>query len=409
MKMRDFAKAKEKHESMKEAAEALRQAGVTDEGEEVWRSIIGDFVKTPPAQGSLAWHVDIEMPIDIVPTVRAHSEIAAAYAYCCMVGAMLKHPNDPKMAAELGWKAVLERRAMANKLEEGYGCDKSPSWELARELSGARDASAVEAIAKMAGQMFHAMSGLRKAPTFDPQEVEGVEQGGEPERLLAQELVQLVDPALEDQAAIKILEKRAAQYKMRGERSANRGPLVIALDESGSMHDDGEGDRNTWAKAAAVALARVAHDGGRMVSVVHFASSTATTRCAPGDHQALLNMSRHFLSGGTSIALALTVAADEVEQLRLEGHVGADIVIVTDGEDRNNQGIDKVLALTQAKGTRLWTVAVECSIPNTSPLVRRASHVVRVGATKRADLVAGLKQAAMQNTPSTAGVGGMLN
>lgn len=405
--MRTFTKAKEKHESMKEAAEALKQAGIADEGEGAWRSITGDLKS--PVSGSFEWHVDIEMPIELVPTVRVHSEIAAAYAYCCMAGALLKYPGDFKVAAAEGWRAVLERKAQANKLEEGYGCDKSPSWELARELSGARDASVVEEIAKMAGQMYHAMAGLRQAPTRDPHEVEGVELGGEPERLLAQEIAELVDPTLEDQAAIRILEKRATQYKMRGEKPAGRGPLVIALDESGSMHDDGEGDRNTWAKAAAVALARVAHEGERMVSVVHFASSTVTTRCPPGDHKALLHMSRHFLSGGTSIALALATAAEEVEQLRQEGHVGADIVIVTDGEDGNYSGIERVLSFTQAKGTRLWTVAIECAIPAQSPLVRRASHVVRVGATKRADLVAGLRQAAMQNAPATAGSHGMLN
>lgn len=393
--MRKFGKAKEKHASMAEAAEALRIAGIADELEPVWQSITGEL-KNPP-QGTFAWHVDIEMPLELVPTVRVNSEIAAAYAYCCMAGAFLNDQSDLKAAAVEGWNAVLERRKMANLLEEGYGCDKSPSWELARELAGARDASVVEEIARMAGQMYNAMAGLRHAPTKDPQSVQGVERGGEPERLLAQEIAELVDPTLQDQAAIRILEKNANQYRMRGEKPAGRGPLVIAVDESGSMHDDGEGDRNTWAKAAALALARVAHEGGRMVSVVHFASSTVTTRCPPGEHRALLHMSRHFLSGGTSIALALKDAAEEVEALRLEGHEGADIVIVTDGEDHNYPGIDMVLGLTQAKGTRLWTVAIECQIPQQSPLVRRASHVVRVGATKRADLVAGLKQAAMQN------------
>jgi len=404
-KIRTFKQAKENHASVKETAEALQKEGVADELANVWEVIAGRLRE--PTPGTFEWHVDVEMPLDLVATCRVHSEIATAYAYSACCAAYMKNQKDFAAAAREGWRYVMERKNLANNVEEGYGCDKGPSWETARELNGAPDVQKVEYIARMAGQMYKSMQGLRKAPSTDPHEVDGVEQGGEPERLLASELAQLVDPTLTDQAAIRILEKRAPQYKMRGDQKASRGPLVIALDESGSMHDDSECGRNTFAKAAAVALARIAHEGGRMVAIVHFGDSAVVSRCAPGDHKALLDMSRHFLSGGTDIALALTKAAEEVEGLRQEGHVGADIVIVTDGEDGNYPGIDKVLSYTQARGTRLWTVAIECVIPPQSPLNARASELIRVGGTKRADQVASLRAAAQAQVP--AGAGGMLN
>lgn len=52
----------------------------------------------------------------------------------------------------------------------------------------------------------------------------------------------------------RIASRRATQYAIRGDTKTSRSLLVIALDESGSMH----AQRNEWAKATAVALCRFA-------------------------------------------------------------------------------------------------------------------------------------------------------
>ncbi len=128
--------------------------------------------------------------------------------------------------------------------------------------------------------------------------------------------------------------------------------------------------------------------------VVHFGSATAVSPLVPGDSMAILNMTRHFLSGGTDIAKALSVGAREVGNLAQQGYVGADIVLITDGGDGNHKAIDTTLGLAQAQGVRLWTVLIEMQPDQSSPIVRRASEVIRVGGTLRADMVAALGQAA---------------
>lgn len=366
-----------------------RQAG-PDDAELVWEAIV---TADPPPPDSFAEAVQTTMPIDAVPVVRSSAGVSASFAFERMAN-HYQSPGDFYLQARAGWAEFEDRRKLANQVQEGYGCDKSASWELARDITQVKDRPLIESIALMAGRMYRAMQGGRKVPSDEPHEVQGVKVGGEIERLLAEELTQLFDPDMNDAAAIRILEKQSQQYRMKGKMTASRGPLVIAIDESGSMHDDGYANRNSWAKACTVALTRIAHEGGRQVVVVHFGTGTAVSPLVPGDHVAVLNMTRHFLGGGTDIAKSLSVGAREVGNLAAKGFVGADIVLITDGGDPNHKAIEHTLGLAQGQGVRLWTVLIEMTPDPNSPIVRRASEVIRVGGTLRADMVAQLGAAA---------------
>jgi uncharacterized protein with von Willebrand factor type A (vWA) domain len=212
-----------------------------------------------------------------------------------------------------------------------------------------------------------------------PSEVYSVEQGNDLARLLPAEQVLLTEPVLEIAALERIASRRAAQYAVRGTTKVSKGPLVIALDESGSMG----GERNDWAKAAAVALSRVATEEKRPVSVVHYSTSTVIQPLPAGDTEALLKMIRHFLGKGTAIGLALGVAVQQVRELAQKGQKGADIILVTDGIDGDIQAQETAIAEGDVIGARLWTVAIECDIPDRSPLRARAAHYIRLG---RSDL-----------------------
>ena len=391
-----FDEALARHKTCEQATAefAKRQAG-PDDARIAWDAIVD---ADPPPPDSFAEAVQMTMPIDAVPVVRALAGVSAGFAFERMAN-HFESPGDYYLQAQAGWTEFEDRRKLANQVQEGYGCDASASWELARDINQVKDRPLIESIALMAGRMYRAMTGGRKVPSDEPHEVQGVKVGGEVERLLAEELTQLFDPDMSDAAAIRILEKQSQQYRMKGKMTASRGPLVIAVDESGSMHDDGHGNRNSWAKACCVALTRIAHEGNRQVVVVHFGSATAVSPLAPGDHMAVLNMTRHFLSGGTDIAKALSVGAREVGNLAQQGHVGADIVLITDGGDDNHKAIDTTLGFAQAQGVRLWTVLIEMQPDQNSPIVRRASEVIRVGGTLRADMVAALGKAAV-NTVS---------
>ena len=87
---------------------------------------------------------------------------------------------------------------------------------------------------------------------------------------------------------------------------------------------------------------------------------------------------------------------DEVDGLRFEGAEtarpapgvlealnGADVILVTDGIDGDVNAQETAIAEGHVIGARLWTVAIECDIPDKSPLRAKAAHYIRLG---RSDL-----------------------
>jgi uncharacterized protein with von Willebrand factor type A (vWA) domain len=90
-------------------------------------------------------------------------------------------------------------------------------------------------------------------------------------------------------------------------------------------------------------------------------------------------MVRHFLGGGTAIGLALGVAMQQARQLAQRGHHGADVLLVTDGVDGDVGAQETALREGHALGVRLWTVAIECEVAETSPLRAKAAQYVRLG------------------------------
>jgi Mg-chelatase subunit ChlD len=348
-----------------------------DRAADLWNAIVG--AGTPTA-GSFAEAVADTSPVAHA-ALLAGDDVAATYAFDLFwqTPSSTSSPFELRSLARETWgKFIAQAENMVN-LAQGFGWDLSSAWTHTRDVALAQgDMNQVERIARLAGRMYVALRGARASRVKGiPSEVYSVEQGSDVGRLLPSEQVLLTEPLLETVVLERIASRRAAQYAMRGDTKQSRGPLVIALDESGSMH----GHRNEWAKAAAVALSRVAMDEKRPVSVVHYSTSTVTQPLKPGDADAMLKMVRHFLSGGTAIGLAVGVAVQEVRSLARKGQKGADVVLVTDGVDGDEAAQARAVAEGQALGVRLWTVAIECDVRAFSPLRKDAAEYTRLGAS----------------------------
>lgn len=379
--MGSFLQAKQQHRTVAVAAAQNEETAA-----DLWNAIVG--VGREPVSGSFAEAVRDTAPMEHA-TLLATNDVAAAYAFDLMERrvpylAADASPFALRDAARGPWAEFSERATRTEQLAEGFGWSLCAAWSHTREVNVASGKlSGVERIARLAGRMHAALRGSRsKRVAGVPSEVYSVEQGNDVARLLPAEQVLLTDSMLETVALERIATRRAAQYAVRGTSKQSRGPLVIALDESGSMH----ARRNEWAKAAAVALARVAFEDKRPVVVVHYSSSAEVQTLRPGDGAAVVAMIRSFLSGGTAIGLALDVAVQQVKALAQKGQKGADIVLVTDGVDGDEAAQTKALDAGAPLGVRLWTVAIECAIPATSPLRARAAHFTHLGAR---DLEAG--------------------
>jgi hypothetical protein len=123
-----------------------------------------------------------------------------------------------------------------------------------------------------------------------------------------------------------LLERQCLQYQLTGTETLGKGPLVVALDKSGSM----DGPRDIWATALALALLDQAQRENRMFALLLFDAGVkyeAIVKPAePLPELALLQ----GCAGGTSIEAALARALKIIET-----HPGAlrkgDVVLVPDG------------------------------------------------------------------------------
>lgn len=372
--MGDFLQAQRHHASVAKAAgENELLAG------DLWNAVVG--VGREPARGSFAEAVRDTAPLEH-GTLLATDNVAAAFAFVQMWSWLPSLPTtaspfELRDLARARWVEFDARARQTKLLSEGFGWDLSAAWSHTRDVALApADMGKVERIARLAGRMFAALQGHHaKKVVGVAGEVYSVEQGNDLGRLLPAEQVLLTEPVFEIVGLERIASRRAAQYAVRGTAKRSKGPLVLALDESGSMH----GPRNEWAKAAAVALARVAAAEKRPVSVVHYSTSTTVQPLRPGHGEDVVEMVGHFLSGGTAIGLALRVALEQVKALEQKGQRGADIVLVTDGIDGDEAAQLEPLSEARRRGVRLWLVAIECEIPEDSPLRKGAAQYTRLG------------------------------
>jgi uncharacterized protein with von Willebrand factor type A (vWA) domain len=203
--------------------------------------------------------------------------------------------------------------------------------------------------------------------------VVGVELGGELSRALPAELA-----AMRPGSRLRLLtlarwaDKRLQQYAMQGDEPQGRGPIVVLLDESGSMH----GRPSAWAAAVALASLGIAAREKRACTVVgfnariryvvrldaqgrgwrHEPSDLASATRMGGAAAVALDVATSRPSGGTSFDAPLRCA------LQLEDGVlcqRADLLLVTDGHAEASTQVQQQLAEAREQhGLRMFGLTV---------------------------------------------------
>lgn len=399
---------------------------------EVWGGLMGNI--EPDDQVTvMANSVDFTLPVKYAPIIRRAGGVAAAFAYCEIVKNVrsvqdLSDDIEVQKAMGRAWEEFECRVQEANDIEEGFGCDSTQSWITLRDVGTGPKSGNLKnkmlSIAKLAGRLYDSFDYRQRDYKNDnPEEVVGATSGPNIERVLTSELALLADPDTEDAAAMKILEHQALITEMEGREEKSRGPMVLCIDESGSMHD---GDlewrimgghkkwngRNTWSKACAVALTRIAWSENRPVKCVHFGEGTQVQDIPKGDMRALWEMARSFMSGGTAFGSALKRGRALVNDLDAEGYKGADIMLITDGEESDYVSHNREIDHMDRDGVRLWTIAIGLDITNAAPVRTRAEKYTYAAdrmlqrPETAVHLANGFEKAAMGNVPGT---GGMVN
>lgn len=306
-----------------------------------------------------------------------------------------------RKAARAASKAVDQAEKALDGLDEALGVTRPGTGvgqgESMKDLDSVRSiydtllhSQGLRRVCEIAGRMIRsARTRKRTKVSGAVGAIKGLMVGGDIPRVLPSELAGLRGNRMQRLMAMaKVLEKRALQYEMKGEASETRGPIVLLIDESGSMRDSG-GAKEIWAKALALALLTTATKQRRVMYLIGFNGSiTRQARIEPGnvDFAKLAAMLSYHSSGGTSFNAALQRAVEVVDTE--SGLKKADIVMVTDGEDDVSDEIRNDLLRRRAEaGLQLYVIGVGYDA-DLNALAGVATSVSRVTDTDSDDVIA---------------------
>jgi len=185
-------------------------------------------------------------------------------------------------------------------------------------------------ICETAGRMRRvAQSKQRQKSSHGLDDVVGVTRGGEVWKLLPHELVRLADPETELDALRRLAERQSLCRDYEGGEPAAKGPVVVVVDESGSML----GEKVESAKALALTLAWVARRQRRWCALVAYSgdSGERLLPLPPGrwDENLVMDWLCAFIGRGSTLDVPVREMPDIYR--RLGAPAGkTDLVFVTD-------------------------------------------------------------------------------
>jgi uncharacterized protein with von Willebrand factor type A (vWA) domain len=211
------------------------------------------------------------------------------------------------------------------------------STGIAEAFKRVRNSEFLRNVMKLAGRMIRRAGTLQKSKvTAKRGEIVGIELGGDISRLIPRERLALAsdDPMLRERAEYRLLRKRSLCYRQRVNMPVSAGPIIVSVDESGSMG----GTRIETAKALALAMAWIAGMQKRWIALVGFSDGATGNPVVfpPGmiRQNDLIDWIEHFDGGGTTLTCPCQTMPDEYWQefIRQGLQTGkTDHLIITDG------------------------------------------------------------------------------
>lgn len=164
---------------------------------------------------------------------------------------------------------------------------------------------------------------------FGQSEVVGVEPVDELARALPEELARLAHPALKLDALRRFTENEVFGLAVRGVEPVGKGPILVTLDESGSMR----GEKDEACKGLALAIAEIARLQKRWCGLVAYSGATGHRLLplppGPRDAVAVLDWLDNFIGGGSTLDVPLRELPTYYD--RLNAPTGkTDLISITD-------------------------------------------------------------------------------
>ncbi|MFS0688956.1 VWA domain-containing protein [Sporosarcina sp. 179-K 8C2 HS] len=182
-------------------------------------------------------------------------------------------------------------------------------------------------IAEWAGRFKQIAIKKQKSKYTEGNERKGVITGDDIERLLPIELGLYRHPATKIDFLRRFAEKQTMMFEQSGKDTLGKGPIVLCLDQSGSMRK-----LDSQSKGFALALLSIAKKQKRDFCLILFSTRTDVRVFEKGKIKTkdLIELAQTFLSGGTDFNLPLTKAVSIIEDSKFKR---SDLIFITDGED----------------------------------------------------------------------------
>ena len=260
-------------------------------------------------------------------------------------------------------RSALKKQDEMSNLEHAWGRESGNEQKLSFKekveiAERLEKEPKLKKITEKAGRMRNVALSARKSRIAPgTSEVHDIKQGDDLARVLPTELAM----AHVEEFYMLFMKKLACsellEYELIDREFTERGPIIICIDNSGSM----SGDPEIWSKAIAVGMLELAFKDKRELIVNHFGSEIDDIKkfvFKPGENNTmkLIDMASFFLGGGTDFIKPLNESRNDINE-RLPD---ADIVFITDGIcDVNDARLKKFMEWKKENKVRIYSFLVD--------------------------------------------------
>lgn len=285
--------------------------------------------------------------------------------------------NKPKSAMNSEAEKRYEMRQLLKRVTDetegdlqairAAGCGPDPLGKT--NMSGAMEvmkefqhSNRLKDIAEMAGKMLIiAKKAQKEKINRKSGGIVDIEIGSDISRCLPSELIKLFDDDLEILFYRNLVENSLMQYKQESDEILGRGPIIVALDSSGSMS---EFNKHLWAKAVCLALYRIAKDQKRIFAIIPFDSQPSDTMFFDTDRTKIIEEMKQIADiqcgGSTNFFDTLQQAFSVIESKNNRNQFKpSDIIMITDGECPIKSEQEKTLKSRKSRTqTNIFSISI---------------------------------------------------
>lgn len=246
--------------------------------------------------------------------------------------------NNSQSFSQALAQAMQETRQVRDGLKSLFGGTRAGSGEAELKKVPLRDQISLaekiasdkkmQEIADWAGRFKQIARKKQRFKYNEAMERSGVTIGNDIERLLPVELGLYTHPTTKKDFLRRFVERQTMMYEQKGREVLGKGPIILCLDQSGSMQH-----LDTQSKGFTLALMSIARRQRRDFCLILFSTRIQVFEYEKGKITStdIVKLAQTFLSGGTDFSLPLKRTLRVINENRFKQ---ADVVFVTDGEDK---------------------------------------------------------------------------